>query len=394
MLLCSVLVLATFSASGHLHIGAPNADDPAAKRAGGPTVVKLDPARREAAALRVTGSIVDTMGFLLAGAEVAAGPSRVRTDADGRFQIEVPRSPRTELSFAATGHRPAQLWLWPQAGEPVVAALEPQAPWDPPGPVVDAAAAPNVKLIGEGVARTSAGAPLAGALVVVAETMAMARTDDVGRFEIALPDGPATLIAHKPEGGEGDRGFAGRAAPFTPPRAAGRVPLPDLVAGPAVVLRGTVRDGAGQPQKGVPLQIVGDGFARAIASGDGGAFHVAGLLPGDYQLRAAAFRGALGSSRTVSLQTTSTVCELQLRAVPERRLRIVTEGGDPVARAVVATTVDGLRREVVRSDDAGYVHIRSAGAEARFDVRTGADYRPMRVVAPPETDGRLIVALP
>jgi hypothetical protein len=40
------------------------------------------------------------------------------------------------------------------------------------------------------------------------------------------------------------------------------------------------------------------------------------------------------------------------------------------------------------------VHIRSAGAEARFDVRTGADYRPMRVVAPPETDGRLIVALP
>src|SRR5262245_2742654 len=82
MLLCSVLVLATFSASGHLHIGAPNLDDPAAKR-GGPTVVKLEPARREAAALRVTGSLVDTMGFLLAGAEVAAGPARVRTDADG-----------------------------------------------------------------------------------------------------------------------------------------------------------------------------------------------------------------------------------------------------------------------------------------------------------------------
>ena len=128
MLLCSVLVLATFSASGHLHIGAPNVDGPAAKRPAGATVLKLEQPRREVAALRVTGSLVDTMGFLLAGAEVAAGPARVRTDADGRFQIEVPHAPRAELSFAATGHRPAQLWLWPQAGEPVVAALEPQAP--------------------------------------------------------------------------------------------------------------------------------------------------------------------------------------------------------------------------------------------------------------------------
>src|SRR5262245_20129329 len=59
MLLCSVLVLATFSASGHLHIGAPNLDDPAAQRRG-PAVVKLEPARREPTALRVSGSPVDT----------------------------------------------------------------------------------------------------------------------------------------------------------------------------------------------------------------------------------------------------------------------------------------------------------------------------------------------
>ncbi len=389
MLLCAVLVLATFSASGHLRVGASN-------RAVPPAVAqRLDGPRREPPPLRVNGSVLDTMGFLLAGAEVSINGLRTHTDADGRFQVDVARAPSADLLLAAVGHVPSWLRAWPGAAEPVFAALEPSAPWDSSAQVAPANPLPAVAgLIGEGFVRTDRGAPLAGALVFVAGTLAMARTDETGRYEVPLPPEPTAVLVHQPEGGPDERGFAGRAAVAQSPRRSGRVPLPDLGASPASVLRGAVRDGAGQPQKGVPMQIVGAGFARTIATGEGGTFRLAGLLPGAYELRVGAFRGAMGTTRRLDLTGAVTDCDLQLRAIPERRMQIVSETGVPIARAVVAASLDGLRREVARSDDAGYVQLRAAEPDTRFDVRRDADWLPLRVVAPPEADGRIVVALP
>lgn len=385
VLLCAVLVLTTFSASGHLRIGAPNVARPTAPAGG-----KLAAPPPKAPTAQLTGSVLDTMGFLLAGAEVAAGAARTRTDADGRFAFDVPRTERLDVRLFANGHRACWLPVSPLAAEALVAALEPAAPWDLAEAVPAASTAPP--LVGEGFVRGVDGRPLEGALVFVAETMAAARTDRAGRYEIALPPTVATLVVHHADGGVGDRGASARAEPFTAPRRSGRVPLPELAAGPALLLRGTVRDVAGQPQKGVPIQVVGNGVARTIATGDGGIYRLGGLLPGRHELRVFAFRGALGTVDHVDLQAPTTDRELQMRRPTERRLRIVTERGEPVPRAMLVTTVDGLRRDVVRSDDGGFVQVRAAEPAAAFDVRTGADYRPMRVLAAPDGEDHLVVA--
>jgi hypothetical protein len=422
VLVCAVLVLTTFSASGHLRLGSA---DP--QRADAPGRLRLPPPARTAAMATVAGSVLDTMGFRLVGADVSTHAASTRTDADGMFRLDVPRGTVADLRISSPNHRPLVVRAWASAGEALVTALEPVAPWElatvaartsttalvtavpttalPPGAAagaIDATPAPESSRaaestgpIGEGFVRTRDGAALGGALIVVTETGAMARTDAAGRYEIALPATAATLLVHQPDGGRDELGWAARAEPFTPQRARGRVPLPDVEAWPALALRGTVRDGGGQPQKGVPLQIVGDGFARTIASGDGGAFRLGGLLPGRYELRAFAFRGALGATTAIDLAGPITDCEVHLRAVPERRLQVVTERGDPVPRAIVATSVDGVRREVVRSDGEGWVQVRAAQPAASYDVRTADDYRPMRVVTPPNGPAdRLVVALP
>ncbi|MGE3174587.1 MAG: carboxypeptidase regulatory-like domain-containing protein [Planctomycetota bacterium] len=410
VLLCAILVTGVFVATGHLTLGgskdaatpvdrearvagatprAAEAEDPAGAGVE-PRVVRRRPTDgdRVATTARLFGTLFDALGFDLADAAVTCGPVATRSDREGAFAIDAPTAGAAALRFAAPGHRPRVLHAF-AAGGPLFAALEPRAPWDEEAP--PAAPLDSAPLRGEGFVRDADGAPLADALVFALPSGAVARTDAGGRYEIDLPSTPCELVVHAPDAG---LGFAVRSAPLAPSRASGRVPLPELRAAPAVAVRGTVRDARGEPQPNVPIQVVGSGFARTIATGKGGVFRLAGLLPGDYQLRTFAWRGALGAHRAVRLDARVTDCELHLRSAPPRRLRVVTPTGEPVAQAFVATTIDGLRREVARGDDDGWVRLRAGDPSADFEVRSGADLRPMRVLMPPDDADRIVVSQP
>jgi hypothetical protein len=268
-------------------------------------------------------------------------------------------------------------------------ALEPSAPWD--APLVDAPAAAAV--IGEGIVRSEDSKPVANALVIVAETGALARTDDTGRYSIALAPGQSTLIVQAPDSAIAANGLAGRSEPLPTPVGKALTPLQDLVVHPAGALRGTVRSHDGQPLRGVPLFLTGNGLHRSMATGDSGSFRIAGLAPGNYELRTSAFRGALGASVRVLLDRPVVDCELHLAAASEKRVQIVTESGNPVARAMVETRVAGLRCGVDRADDNGWVQVRAADHSAEYEVRNAEDFAPLRVVANAAAD-RIVVARP
>jgi len=132
VLLCAVAVLVTFSASGHLPIARSRPAEPA-----GPQVVRLEPAARPATVQCVHGSVLDTMGFWVAGAEVRSGSATSRTDADGQFRLDVrPEAPGLPIALQvlAAGYSPSSLPAWPAAGEALVVALAPSAPWDAAAP--------------------------------------------------------------------------------------------------------------------------------------------------------------------------------------------------------------------------------------------------------------------
>jgi hypothetical protein len=280
-----------------------------------------------------------------------------------------------------------QQQVHPGAGDPVVFALEPQAPWDP-APAVAPVTAPS-GFTGEGFVGDAAGKPVAGALVVVTETGACARTDDIGRYRIELPaSGPATLLVHDPEGGNGLR-----AEPKEFTRRKGLEPLSPLTAVRGALIRGTVRDASGQPLAGVPLLLRGQGLQRSFLTGTDGVFRMAGLLAGSYQLLACAWRGAVADVHKVQVDAAVVDCDLRLEAVAPRHLRVVDEAGKAVPRAFVATTFHGGRRGVAQADQEGRVDLPGPQqAEAGFEV-CAADHRTLtvrRVLA----DGVLVVAAP
>jgi hypothetical protein len=387
VLLTGGAVLLLFAASGHLQVGGP-APQPAKPV----TNVRLQPPARSKPTDEVVGCVWDSMGFVLIGAEVGDAEAKDRTDADGRFRLDLPKVGVADLAVAARGYRTSWLRVFPGLRESLVIALEPAAPWDQPPPPP-----PQLlqELVGEGYVRGEGGAAVANALVWVIETGAEARTNEVGHYAIPVPTDGATLLVQAPESEPAGNGRAARSEKLTFNRQRGAVLLPELVVAKAAALRGTVRDERGQPLAGVPIQVVGNGLARMLVSSDGGAFRLAGLLPGAYQVRSFAYRGALGASSSVTIAAAVADCELHLRPASERRVQVVTEAGAPVARAMVATSVAGLRRGVHRADSEGWVQVRAAAADAVYDVRTADDYQPLRVVAAPTGDaGRLVVALP
>lgn len=387
VLVCTAVVTATFMVRGDLAVGA----QAATKREPGPVVVKLDAPVRLPAPHALLGSVIDTMGFFVAGAEVRSGAAQGRTDADGHFRLDVRPNNAAPLSvrIAASGYRDHRLPAFPLAQEPMFIALEPSAPWDVPVPEAPTAAA----VIGEGIVRSEDSKPVANALVIVAETGALARTDATGRYSIALAPSQSTLIVQAAESSVAVNGLAGRSEPVPTPAGRARTPLEDLVVHPAGALRGTVRSHDGQPLRGVPLFLTGNGLHRSMATGDSGSFRIAGLAPGHYELRTSAFRGALGASTRVLLDRPVVDCELHLAAASEKRVQVVTEFGAPVARAMVETRVAGLRCGVDRADDKGWVQVRASDNAAEYEVRNPEDYAPLRVVASVAAD-RIVVARP
>ncbi|MBK8099243.1 MAG: carboxypeptidase regulatory-like domain-containing protein [Planctomycetes bacterium] len=337
------------------------------------------------------GAVLDTLGFRIVGADVRApGGEGTRTDADGRFQFLL-RQPTADLTVAANGHRAALLRAFAAMREPVVLALEPAAPWDPP---LDAPPSPEpATLFGEGIVGDHAGKPLAAATVQVRETGELAITDELGRYKIALPAGPATLLCHV-EGGPDGSGFSATAEPFQASRNRGIVPLPDLVVDRAAMLRGTVRDPVGQPVGGVPLRITGNGFRRFVTTTDNGSFRMSGLPLGNYELFVFAWRGACGNVQPVDIQDAVVDCDVQLRSTSSRRLQVVQENGTPVARAYVASSFAGLRRGIAQTDADGFASVQAVAESAEFEVRADGEWRSLPIRKFDPDGSRLVVAAP
>jgi hypothetical protein len=388
LLLCLLVFIGFLLASGRLPVARTVLRKP------GPEVV----AAREPRASRprpntvVEGVVVDALGFRMVGAEVGIRgcSERARTDADGQFRFELDSQGPLWLAASANGFGTLQREVHPAAGDPVVFALEPQAPWDAV-PTVTATA--PVDFAGEGFVRDANGKAVAGALVVVAESGACARTDEIGSYRIPLPsEGATTLVVHDPDG-ENGAGRSARSEPQQFSRRHGLTPLPELVAVRGTAIRGTLRDGNGQPLAGVPLVLRGQGLQRSFLSGTDGAFRIAGLLAGSYQLLACAWRGAVAAAHDVEVTAPVVDCDLRLEATAPRHLRVVDENGKPVPRAYVATTFLGGRRGVGQADQAGALDLPAAQqSPAEYEVRS-ADHRELKLhkVAP---DGVLVVAAP
>jgi hypothetical protein len=400
VVLSSAVVIAVAVARGDLRVeSAPALCTTAAngaampRRSGEPVVVKPERgARSPVEEAIVHGRVLDSRGFLVVGAEVssARGQPVVRTDADGEFKATVLADGSTNLLVRYQGHRGCWINPSPCSPDPLLVRLGPVAPWDhePPEPARAPAA-----LTGEGIVRNAAGKPLVGAYVKAAGTDVWSRTDDIGRYVLPLPGSTATLVVHHP-GSTGDSGFAARSEPLTFDRSSGVVPLPELVAAAGSQIRGTLRDSRGIPVGGVPVQVRGEGLARVFESNVSGAFRIAGLLPGRYEIRAFAFRGAIGVRQEVALDRPVVDCELQMQNLVERRLRVLDESGSPVRRAYVASAVDGARQSVAQADAEGWAAVCVAPGDVQFEVRRADGGTAMSVRRYESEQALLVVAAP
>lgn len=384
-----VLVVGVFVWRGDLRL-ASAATREAARPAPAPHVVRApSPRAQPVATVALAGRVFDALGFLIVGAEVVPMErSPTRTDGDGAFRLELAAASSTDVLVRAAGQLPA--WLRASEGSPDVLALQltPAAPWDaPPAPP-----APVSPLRGEGTIRLADGRPLASAFVTAVGTGVWARTDDIGRYVVPLPVPTATLCVHEPHGGAG-AGFAGLSAALVNQRARGAVPLADLVAAPALAIRGIVRDAKGQPVVGLPVAIAGPSLRRVVDTGSGGAFRAGGLLPGRYQVAPFAWRGAVGVATDVALDGASLDIDVHLVATEEVRLRVVDERGGPVPGVYVASNIGGARRGIARADNGGFASVPVA-ARTEFDVRTSQDYAPVSVRRFETEAATLVVAMP
>ena len=385
---CTVVVVGAFVATGDLRVASGEPAPRAPLRVHEPRVVRNTPPRPAPGVVR-RGRVFDALGFLVVGAEVVPmDRPPVRTDGDGAFQVELARGRATDLLVRADGQRAA--WLRTSDGSPDVLALQlvPAAPWDE----VPAPPPPPAALRGEGSVRGGDGKPLASAYVTALGSGVWARTDDIGRFELPLPAATVTLLVHAPAA-DGGNGFAALSEPIASNRARGVVPMPDVLAAPALGIRGCVRDARGQPIAGVPVEIVGEHVRRVVDTGAGGAFHLGGLLPGRYLARPFAWRGAVGVTTEVTLARAAVDVDLQLLDADEQHLRVVDEGGNAVAGVFVAASIGGARRAVARADDDGRVAVPVAAA-AEFDVRAPAHYASLPVRRVDLDEAKLVVALP
>ncbi len=368
----TVLLLTAFVVRGDLTIAAPAASAPQSVRPTGPIVVKAESARLPVrSSISCRGRVLDALGFLVVGAEVETADRGIeRTDADGEFRLDVAEGSFVDVLVRAKGLQSRRLRVSPSTPNPVLVQLRPSAPWDlEPAPLPAAS-----RLLGEGTVRTQGGEPVAGAWVTAVGGDAWSRTDEFGRYVLSLPQSPVTLVVHQPDGSGETPGLVARSEPIDIARTDGRVPLPEVVATRAGVIRGVVRNPRGEPVEGVPVQVQGEGIARVFETGAGGAFRLGGLHPGRYVVRPFAFRGALGAPQDVVLADAVVDCDLRMQSAAERRLRLLNERGAPVAHALVAAEFAGERSAVAETDADGWAALVVAEAAApsvEFEVRAG-----------------------
>jgi hypothetical protein len=386
----ALVIVAVFVWRGELRVTPANGAPPSTSRE--PVVVRRAAKEPKAAPIvQRHGRVFDALGYLVVGAEVVPmeRPS-TRSDSDGAFTLEMTASSYVDVLVRADGQQP--VWVRASEGSPDVLAvpLLPKAPWDraptPPPPL------PTLR--GEGVARNADGKPLANAFVTtLGNGAAWTRSDDIGRFTLPLAAVTTELLVHDPVIGPGRIGLFGRSAPFTSERQSGAVPLPDVVANPALGLHGIVRDARGEPVAGLPVEVRGEPLSRVIETGAGGAFRIGGLAPGRYDVRPFAFRGSLGVPHEVTLVDRAVDIDLQLVAAQEVRVRVVDEQGAPVPGVFVASSVGGTRRGVARADAAGRAAVPVADS-TEFEVRRPENFAPVEVRRYEPEPATLVVARP
>lgn len=360
-----------------------------------PVVVRPQrPARPDAAVVVRSARVFDAAGFLVVGAEVSVdGAAPVRTDADGRFQVELAAGHTADVTVQAPGHGVRHLRVQAATPDPLLVQLSPMAPWDrAPEPL------PPLRFAGEGRVVGADGRPVVGAAVTAIGGDAWARTDASGRYVLPLATATPVIAVHEAGNGDADHGLVARSEPLLLDREHGIVPLPELVAVAGCALRGIVRDEHGVPVAGVPVRLRGAGLERLVETGSGGAFRIGGLEPGRYTVRPFAFRGMLGVPLAVSVDRALADCELSLQPASERRLRVVDTAGAPIADAAVAATFGDERTSVQRTDAQGWTRVRLADAALgdgwRFEVRVGdALTSPASTRFEPE-QATLVVAMP
>jgi len=365
-----------------------------AERPVGPVVVTAERGKRRAAppVQICRGRVIDALGFLVVGAELQANGGTARTDADGRFQMEVAPGQPLDVLVRSEGLQPRRVRVWPTSPDPLVLQLAPAAPWDAEPATLPAPS----RLQGEGLVRTEQGAPAAFAWVTALGSDAWSRTDEIGRYTLTLPGPQVTLLVHQPDANGAPQGRAARSEAIDVARTDGVVPLPELTATPAGAIRGIVRDPRGAPIEGVPVQLRGLGFTRVLETGPGGAFHAGGLQAGKYTVRPFAFRGALGTPTEITLAGASVDCDLHLQSAEERRLRLLDQRGEPLGRAYVTTAIAGERSSVAQTDAAGWTAVvvcEPDRAAVAFEVRTGPDLEPAAVRHWDADNATLVVGL-
>ncbi len=392
----ALILVLVFVVRGDLRVAPPMPapSDAATVADSEPIVVRPQRAARPAVAPVVRSArVFDATGFLVVGAEVTVtGHAPLRTDADGRFEVELVPGQAAEVAVQAPGHGVCRLRLQESSPEPLLVQLSPVAPWDAaPAPL------PPLRFAGEGRVVAADGAPVEGAQVTALGTDTWARTDATGRYVLPLANATPTLAVHHDGNGDAERSLVGRSVPLQLERDHGIVPLPDLVAVTGCALRGVVRDLHGVPVAGVPVRLRGDGCERLVETGAGGAFRIGGLDPGRYTLRPFAFRGMLGVPTAVSVDRALADCELSLQPTADRRLRVVGTDGVPVTDAAVAATFAGERTSVQRTDAHGWTRVRAAegalGSDWDFEVRTGEQFTAAGAARLDADQATLVVAL-
>lgn len=214
-----------------------------------------------------------------------------------------------------------------------------------------------------------------GSVILKGEDHELGESIVDGWLEVGALDVPMTAFVY------GARGVGGAplpfgwtvAGPFDPKSEGAEVRLPREMA-----IAGIVKDGAGQPVRGVALWARPKELPPAFGDADDdvswartgadGRFRIGRLSAGLHSIRVSAPDSA-GAMEPVDAPAGKTDLEIVLAAGLEAPLTVLDADGKPVEGAIVFIDRPNARRVVDESDSAGVARPRGLDPSARYDLR-------------------------